>query len=61
MCLLVEVQNNTHEVFLTKKSNINVIETLDLTTNLQEIKGTGKNMKQHHRNAISKPTLGDPT
>ena len=37
-----------------KKSNLHLIELLDLTTNLQKLHGTKGQMKLHRRDAISK-------
>lgn len=61
LCLLMNEHTTTCEVILTKKkkSNLNLIKLLDLTTNLQETQGTEERAKLHNRNTISKmSTLG---
>lgn len=48
-----------YKVFLIKKSNLDLIKSLDLNTSLQEIWGQRNMLKQHHKGTyISKWKCG---
>ena len=55
VCLLMKVHTTIYKVFLIKKSNLDLIKSLDLiTTSLQEIRGQRNMLKQHTKDIISK-------
>lgn len=54
MCLVMKVHNTAYKVFLIKKSKLDLIKFLGLTTSLQEIWGQRNMLKQHSEDIISK-------
>lgn len=50
----MKVRTTTYKVFLIKKSNLDLIKSVDLTTSLQEIWGQRNVLKHHHKDTISK-------